>query len=389
MKGFQFLLSALIFASCQSSSETNVAHPIEIKLEQTLDSLYQKHPDAVGFMMHVEAPNKGISWTYAKGYSDRDTKDTLRTNQAGAIASITKTYVAASIFRLIEQDKIKLDQSIKTVIPERTATLLLQKNYDLDSITIAHLLAHRAGIPHSGTKKWHQKDKEEVDYRWSHDELISDAILNLEKGAVGSFNYSDVNYYMLTQIIEEIERTSFWLAMRSLLRLEQHGLHHTWFYTLEPYPNSLPHHFTQYKSSRNWTSTKDESPTFGLYGGAGLYCTVDDLAKFCHLLLKGKIFDKPETLDLMLMKMGSEKEYPNAGWSVVFDPDSDEFASQYRFGIIDIKGEGYSAIGHDGYWGTLMFYLPEVDASFAFFGLNADELIDFEKFYKDLNNTLK
>ena len=62
---------------------------------------------------------------------------------------------------------------------------------------------------------------------------------------------------------------------------------------------------------------------------------------------------------------------------------------EYRYGIVDMEGEKVRIIGHDGYWGSLMYYLPEANASFAFFGLNSDELIDFDRLYLEIFNTIK
>ena len=69
--------------------------------------------------------------------------------------------------------------------------------------------------------------------------------------------------------------------------------------------------------------------------------------------------------------------------------EDDSNDDEYRYGIVDLEGDGFRIVGHDGYWGSLMYYLPGANASFAFFGLNADELIDFDKLYRDISNTVK
>jgi D-alanyl-D-alanine carboxypeptidase len=130
------IASLTVLLSCQEKPA-----PQEIRLQHILDSIYQEHPNGVGFILHVAAPDQNISWGGAVGYSNRDTKQPLSKDQPGQIASITKTFTAAAIFRLIEQGKMELHQPIKTLLPERTAILLEDNGYNLDSITIAHLLS--------------------------------------------------------------------------------------------------------------------------------------------------------------------------------------------------------------------------------------------------------
>lgn len=370
------------YFSCHTESEK--LNPIESNLASLLDSIYLKHPNGVGFILHVEAPDKNISWSGAVGYSDRETNEPLDKDQPGQIASITKTFVSIAIFRLIEQNKLRLYQPINSVLPERSLKLLDKYGYPTDSITIGHLLSHRSGIPHNGTKNWYDKEENYPKYRWSRDELISDPISTLEKGKLGSFKYSDVNYYLLTEIIEELEETSFYLAIRELLKFKELGLQHTWFYTLEPYPQNTKKRFHQYRQSRNWISTFDESPNWGMWGGSGIVATAGDLAKFCQALATDKVFENPETLDMMFTQIGQEKPALNIG----FEANDEQFAGQYRMGIMLIDGPGYKVFGHDGYWGSLMYHFPEQNMSIAFYGLNSDELLDFDKLFLDILNSV-
>lgn len=379
---YLYLLIIVTFLSCQNKK--NKTHPIESDLEMMLDSIYQAHPNGVGFILHVEHPEKNISWSGAVGYANRETKEPLQKDQPGQIGSITKTFVSCAIFRLIEMGKLELFQSIESIIPERTAKLLAENDYPVDSITIGHLLSHRSSIPSSSTMKWIEKEQTDLKYRWSRDEQIREVISNAERGKLGTFTYSDVNFNILTEIVEEIEGTAFYLAMRKLLKYEELGLNNTWFYSLEADPETSKKRFHQYKESRNWVSTYDESPNWGLWGGSGIVSTAEDLAKFSQAMASGQLFDKAETLDLLFTQLGKEKPAEGIG----FLANEEQYASQYRMGITQIEGPGFEAFGHDGYWGSLMYHLPEYNASFAFFGLNADEVLDFDKLFEDIIKAL-
>nr|HPQ22559.1 hypothetical protein [Saprospiraceae bacterium] len=53
------------------------AQNIEVRFQEILDSIYQANADCGGIMIHVEAPDKGISWTSAAGYTNIETKEKL------------------------------------------------------------------------------------------------------------------------------------------------------------------------------------------------------------------------------------------------------------------------------------------------------------------------
>ena len=84
--------------------------------QSKIDSIYEKNKDAVGIIVHVEAPKQNISWSYAKGVSDIKTNEVLKHQQPVLIASNTKPYVAAAILRLVEKGQVTIDQPIKNLL---------------------------------------------------------------------------------------------------------------------------------------------------------------------------------------------------------------------------------------------------------------------------------
>ncbi len=378
MKHINIILSLVIVAGLFSCQEKSVSK--EVKLQTLLDSIYQKHPNGIGFILHVEAPDQNISWGSAVGYSNRQTKEPLNKEQPGQIASITKTFVSATIFRLIENGELNLYEPIRTLVPEKTRVLMIENGYNLDSITVAHLLSHRGGFPSMVTKKWREILKQNLQYTWTRDEQIKDALSMNERIKIGDFEYSDLNYSLLSEIIEEKTKISFFLAMRNLLKFDEIGLRNTWFYSLEPDPIKSKNRFYQYKESRNWISTYDESPTWGLFGAAGLVSTAEDLAIFSNALATGKIFDDSETLSLMLSDLnGLDNTFEDIGYGL-------EVSS--RMGIDFIKGPDFMIYGFNGYWGASMYHFQELNASFGFHQLNADEPLDIVKMFVELHNVL-
>lgn len=376
IKPFLILIIVTGVFSCKEKPITK-----EAKLQTLLDSIYKAHPNGVGFILHVEAPDQNISWGSAVGYSNRQTKETLNKEQPGQIASITKTFLSATIFRLIENGELNLYEPIRTLVPERTRVLMTENGYNLDSITVAHLLSHRGGFPSMVTKKWREILKQNLKYTWTRSEQIKDALSMNERLKIGNFEYSDLNYSLLSEIIEEKTGKSFFLTMRNLLKFEEIGLNNTWFYSLEPDPKATEERFHQYKESRNWVSTYDESPTWGLFGCCGLVSTAENLAKFSYSLAAGKIFDKSETLSLMLSDLnGLENTFEDIGHGMEVS---------MRMGIDLIEGSDFKIYGFNGYWGGYMYHFHELNASIGFYQLNADEPLDIVKLFVELNKIIE
>ena len=373
-----FLLSILLCCS----KEKNY---VESQLQTLLDSTLKQYPKAVGIILSIEAPDEGISWSGATGYSNRESETQIQADQPGNIASITKLFVSVAIFRLIEEGKLQLEQPIAEVIPERTGLLLVNNGYQPDSIQIGHLLSHKGGIPGIETSKWKEKESTDQGYRWTRDEQLRDAIIMNERGEIGKeWSYSDVNYLILSEIIEQVTGTSFYLALRELLRLDDLGIRQTWFYTLEKDPEKVKTRIHQYKENRNWASTYEDSPTWGLYGPSGIVSTTEDLANFSKALFGHEIYRNKNTLELMFT------DIPTSDGKQIEYIHQDTIQMNYYMGLEEISTSGIHAIGHHGYWGSWMAYFPEENVHIGLFVLNADVMDQFEmKMMRDVLVILK
>ena len=113
---------------------------LQTVFKQKVDSIYDKNKDAVGIIVHVEAPKHNISWSYAKGVADTSTNQALEDQQPVLIASNTKPYVAAAILRLAEKGELSIDQPIANLLSKKTRHLFESDGYNLAVITIKNLL---------------------------------------------------------------------------------------------------------------------------------------------------------------------------------------------------------------------------------------------------------
>ncbi len=321
--------------------------------QHKVDSIYHHHSDAVGIIVHVEAPSQKISWSYAKGVSDTLTNTSLDSRQPVLIASNTKPYVAASILRLAELGQLNIEQPINSLLSASTSALIEGNGYDLNTITVKQLLSHTSGIRDYVDEAYFNLVGSRPNYIWKKEEQIKRAIdagTPLKTGE--KFSYGDINYLLLTEIIEQKTKSPFYLAIRTLLKYKELGLDQTWFINLEQHPARTLPLAHQYTSKYQWDSYNIH-PSWDLYGGGGIAATARDAALFFQYLFEGKIIQDRKLLESM--------------YTYVLPSDQ----SKYCLGIYHFDF-GFSVYYHGGWWGTDVIYSPASDASVVVFTLQKD-----------------
>ena len=167
----------------------------QLKFQKSIESICKADPGLIGIMVHVESPDKNISWSGAVGYSDKNTQKRLEPDETALIASCTKTYVSAAILRLVEEKKIEIDQSIKGLLTDKTRKLFESGGYNLNAINIAHLLSHTGGIEDFVSQEYFGLIFGDPKHRWTRDEQLELAIKAgdplAKPGKV--YKYSDTN----------------------------------------------------------------------------------------------------------------------------------------------------------------------------------------------------
>jgi len=350
-----------VFGCKQHTENTIKKIDDTMKYQMVLDSIYKANKDAVGILVHIESPNKNLSWSGAVGFSDKNSKDSLFKDHPVLIASNTKTYVSVAVLRLIEQSKLDLNQIIDTLIYEETNKLLQSDGYNTSAITVSQLLNHTSGIyDYAGTEDYMQRIKDDPEHSYTRNEQIDMAVkMGDPLGDAGDvFAYADTNYLLLTEIIERITKQPFYTSLRELINYDKLGMHSTWFSTLEEYPKDLKPLAHQYWTSEGFDSYHINH-SFDLFGGGGIASTSKDLAMFSQSLFSNKIFSQPETLELIYTKANPRQ--PMEG--------------DYYLGLSSIDIDGVKGYGHGGFWGTAVNYFPDLNTTISVFILDRDKRI--------------
>lgn len=338
----------IVFAQTAKPSRAQ-SQPQELiaELQRLLAAEVAAHPSLPGELLHVHAPDQGLDISLAAGVFDRGSKRPLDPHHVFRIASVTKTFVAAAILRLSEEDKIKLNNPINRYLPAQYNAILDAGGYPTNLITVRQLLTHTSGIfDYARAPEFYATVTSNPKHRWTRMEQVQGAIKwgkpYFEPGK--GYRYSDTGYVLLGEMIERSSGKPLGKALRTLLNFKKLKLDETYLETLEPVPAGV-------KLSHPYlgeTDTRDFDPSLDLYGGGGLVSSVEDLARFYRALLRGIVFRHASTLQIMLTVPPTNEHSPGG---------------PYALGISRRNIGGNICWGHTGFWGTSAYHCPEADVT--------------------------
>ena len=190
----------LLFSCKENKKSTHaineqVPNNYQVKIDSLLKA-YHKNDEFMGSVILSE--NGKTVYENTVGFSDFKAKKKANTDTKYRIGSVTKTFTATLIFKAIEENKLKLIETIEHYFPN-------VKN--ANKITIAHLLQHRSGI-HSFTKdKWFFDNRTKYISSTEMLSKISKYESDFEPNTKGE--YSNSNYFLLALILEKIYNDSY------------------------------------------------------------------------------------------------------------------------------------------------------------------------------------
>ena len=320
--------------------------PTRAALPDTLAAIVARtaaaNPSAPGVVATVVCPRLGLRWSGAAGLADHDGPP-LTPAHTLRIASNTKTYVAAAVLRLVEEGRLALDQPVEPLLPPAWRDLLAGDGYDLQAITIEHLLSHTGGLDeHAGDPRYGEAIIADPQHRWTAEEQLRRCVEWTDPvGAPGEgFFYSDTGYLLLGRIVEDVTGQPLGPAVRTLLDYDRLGLHATWWELMEPAPAGAAPRAHQYFGPLD---SHDWHPSLDLYGGGGLVADVHDLAAFMRALIGGQVLREEATLKAM----------------------TGRGTTRYRLGVVCADLSGHLGWGHQGFWNTFAFHVPSLDLTVA------------------------
>ena len=367
-----FVVLAQTARTYNSQAKTNIVG----ELQKMLADEVAANPSLPGELLHITAPKQGLDVSLAAGLFDRASKLPLEPHHLFRVASVTKTFVAASVLRLYEKGKVKLDDPINLYLPKEYVELLEKGGYPTNIITIRQLLTHTSGIHDYATDpQYFAAVQSDPKHRWTRMEQVQAAIKwgkpHFEPGK--GYHYSDTGYVLLGEIIERLSGDSLAKALRTLLDFKKLGLDETYLETLEPAPvgvKNISHPYFGELDAIGIDASHD------LYGGGGLVSSVEDLACFYRALFNRKVFARDSTLQTMLIVPPTNERSPGGA---------------YGMGISRRDIAGNLCWGHRGFWGTSVYHCPELDITIVrhFNQAQRDNKFIFDNLYKQVFTKLE
>lgn len=235
-----------------------------------------------------------IIWEEAFGLANREKRIPASINTRYAISSVSKTFTATGLMVLVEKGLIRLDDPISKFLGNMQLTAYAG---NVSSVTVKHLLQHTSGLP----RHWRNFYTDEKDLAPSLQETIKRyGFITTVPGE--HYNYSNLNYALLSFIIEKVSGLSFAAFMQRKVFLPL-GLIET---TIENNHILSRPAASLYNSDGTLESyyTVDES------GSQRVFSTARDLIKFGLFHLKNlqsgqKQIIKPELIDQMAQEKQS------------------------------------------------------------------------------------
>lgn len=310
------LLLTLLLATGAFAQQTSTAKRTDVlkkELQAKLDEWHNagKFPGAT---LGVVLAN-GESFALAVGYSDRDSKRAMKSDDRMLAGSVGKTFAAATAFQLVHAGKLGLDDRISKYLGKEPWFNRLPNAND---VTVRMLMNHTSGLVRYEFKK------EFTDFLtanpmkvWTPEERLAylfDAKAPFDAGK--GWDYSDTNYIVLGMIIERVTGKNFYDEARKRF-IKKFKLGNT----IAQEGPVLPGVVQGYAGAANPFGGKDAMIENGKFivnpqlewTGGGWASTSHDLARWAKLYFEAKAFDAslmPQVLDGVAAPMlGRETKY--------------------------------------------------------------------------------
>jgi D-alanyl-D-alanine carboxypeptidase len=389
------LTSGVTGSGCAQENADTVLTRLETMLSEKYSDYKNANglPENAGILVHLATP-KG-KWVATAGLPAGADE-----NWHYRIASVSKTFTAASIMLLDQQGKLNIDDVLAANIPGTSVPYLADSpHYDIpykDDITIRLILEHRAGIfdvfnnpiPDSSSSPYAGQyygayvvnELNEPDHTFTADELAGIlADNNLSTAPPDTENrYSDTGYNLLAKIVERVSGKSYDRFLNDNF-FTPIGLNHT----SAPWNGvdvTLPAPFFTGLSSdgTGWFETVEDNMSAQI-GPGNITSTPSDISKWIRTLLSGNGPLRKEQVERMMavppgntayglgisntdVGVGHSGAHPGYTNFAAYNPDDDVAVvvvtpfidytrlTEHLAFLIDIAKEARNVAGFTGTW---------------------------------------
>jgi CubicO group peptidase (beta-lactamase class C family) len=321
---FKALLIAVV-ALCSAGADAKSNNPAKSDIQEQIDTVVSRYVDHEVFSGAVLVAKAGeVVYQKGHGLANREWKMTNSPKVKFQIASMTKSFTATLVFKLIEQNKLSLDDTIGKYLPGLPAD-------KANVITIGHILSHRSGLPRAFViPGWFKGKFNGAITQQEFAEVIGGLALLFTPGSDEA--YTNLGYFILGLAIESITGQSYEQVLQQQI-LHPLGLSNT---GMAKYNTIVKNRASGYRIGHQGGYKKPIYMNLKLFGaGSGMYTTLEDLFKWDRALYGDFLSDKSKAA-----LFGTGMHF---GWYVKkFAPGED----QKQVNIVIASGElpGFSSL---------------------------------------------
>lgn len=352
--GALFLLS-----TTQAQQETSQRAASTARLQALLDQTVANGNPGVSAAV---ATREGVIWTGVAGQSNLATGEPIRSDMLLGIGSITKTFVAVVILQLVEEGRLRLEDTPAHLLGDAVDGIA-----NADRATIAQLLNHTSGIATwEFDAKWIREGRgKQLDPSrlWGKTDTLPYIKGDAPTAPPGTrHEYSNTNFTLLGLIIEKVTGQDVVREIRRRV-LAPLDIRDIYLEGFEPLPKSRLAHRYHYVNdgfrksagvnrafplARNGLIDVSRSNLSVEWVAGGMVATASDLARYAVALRDGRLL-RPESMTFML------------NW---FPVSARESVGHNLFRV-QWRGTGLSIIGHTGDtlgYGAMLYWVEGADA---------------------------
>ena len=279
----------------------------------------------------LAAKNGNIVFEDYHGFANFSTFEPITQNTPFHLASISKTFTAMVILRLMEQGKLNIDDDVQKYLP----------TFPYSNISIKNLLTHRSGLPNyiyfmegaGGVETIRKRNKrgrmvtvkrifhkrtQGFEGIASNEDVLQWMIVHkpaIEASPDRVFKYCNTNYVLLALIAEKASGISFPKYLKDSL-FTPLGMSNSFVFTKDDIPNYTPSYM-----GRNPVRIEKFDC---VYGDKCVYSTVRDMLQWDKALYEGNFVSKP-TLEKAFTGYSNERRGSHnygLGWRLLIEPNN-------------------------------------------------------------------
>ncbi|MBO4385243.1 MAG: beta-lactamase family protein [Clostridia bacterium] len=300
--------------------------------QKMMDSLAREAYERGSFNgVWLYAENGEIVSKGAYGFRDAEDKLPMLEDTIFEMASVTKMFTATAVMLLVREGKLKLDDEYAKYFPE----------FPYAGVTIRHLLTHTSGMSEEfDTEDWVApawEDEHRIPPCSEIIDFIRDSDEELDCAPGERFEYSDIHYCLLANLVEKLSGEKFedYLKQNVLepAGMKDSAILHT---RRDGRPSDriarnmvLEDDGTYVPSDLSEETAPYVVGSDGLNGCDYLYTTIFDMLAWDRALREEKVLTREEqTVMFTPVKLNSGEEYIDEddegygfGWAIVNDED--------------------------------------------------------------------